>query len=232
MTDQDSAEKHDYPGLLSLAVHELRTPASVVAGYLHMLGVGAEPPLPPRQQKMVEEAEKAFARMSELVEELSELGKLDANTATVHEQSFDLFEVLPAVAAEVHEAEERGVRLQLAGAISGAPMRGDLPRLKAAFHGFFRLVMREQRTSGTVVVDRRRDATGDSAVAVVVIAESSHVDQSYYAARQPLDVRRGGLGLSLPIGVRVVERHDGTVWSPMLKDATAVVATLPLPESR
>src|SRR5262249_54075067 len=43
------------PDLLSLAVHEFRTPASVIGGYLRMLQRDVEP-LTPRQRKMVDEA--------------------------------------------------------------------------------------------------------------------------------------------------------------------------------
>ncbi len=40
----------EYTRLISLAVHEMRTPASVVAGYLRMLQGAATPPLGERQR--------------------------------------------------------------------------------------------------------------------------------------------------------------------------------------
>ena len=51
----------EYARLLSLAVHELRTPASVVGGYLRMLTTFSDPPLDEKQQKMVDEAGKSCA---------------------------------------------------------------------------------------------------------------------------------------------------------------------------
>ena len=63
-----------YTDLLSLAVHEFRTPASVVGGYLRMLLRDADQPLTDRQRKMIEEAEKSCARLVALIAEMSDIG--------------------------------------------------------------------------------------------------------------------------------------------------------------
>ena len=45
------ATEESYPKLISLAVHELRSPASVVGGYLRMLQRDTEAPLSDRQRR-------------------------------------------------------------------------------------------------------------------------------------------------------------------------------------
>ena len=67
--------KDSYPQLLSLAVHEFRTPASVVGGYLRMLQRDTESTLSDRQRKMIDEAEKSCARLVAIVAELSDVGE-------------------------------------------------------------------------------------------------------------------------------------------------------------
>ena len=52
-----------YPPLLSLAVHEFRTPRQVVGGYLRMLQRDGGGPLTDRQRHMIDEAEKSCARL-------------------------------------------------------------------------------------------------------------------------------------------------------------------------
>jgi two-component system sensor histidine kinase ArlS len=222
--------EHHYPQLLSLAVHELRSPASVVAGYLRMLQRDGDSPLSERQQKMVNEAEKSCARIVTLISQLSEVAKLDGGTATVNEGAFDLFARLAEVANLVHDFDDRGVQLAVAGEATGAPMTGDLTRIDAAFLAFFRAVLREQPASCTVVVERRRVATDQGSSAVVVIAESSVVLQAYNAPRAPMDDLRGGLGLALPIAARVIARHRGVVWSPALPNVSAIIVSLPIGE--
>lgn len=53
-----SPSAEQYWQLITLAVHEFRTPASVVGGYLRMLQRDPDNPLTERQRKMVEDAEK------------------------------------------------------------------------------------------------------------------------------------------------------------------------------
>jgi signal transduction histidine kinase len=223
--------------LLSLAVHELRTPASVVGGYLRMLQRDTESPLTERQRKMVEEAEKSCVRLVALVAELSEVSKLDSGLVEFVKQPLDLFTLIEEVAAGVHEAEDREVRLVVRGHATGAPIAGDAGRLGTAFHSIFRAILREQPARCTVIADRRLDTVDNATSAVIVVAESKAVQTVYGSTAVPFNDHRGGLGLALPIARRVIERHGGHLSSPAATDGvddrsttgrSAIVITLPL----
>jgi signal transduction histidine kinase len=234
---EDPSAPKAYARLLSLAVHEFRTPASVVGGYLRMLQRDADPPLSERQRKMVEEAERSCARLVALVAELSEISKIDGETAAFKDESFDLFRAVAEVANSVHEAEDREVRLVVRGDADGAPIHADLARLQAAFASFIRAILREQPASCTVVAECIRVTGSGAASAVVVVGEESIVQRAYEAPRAPFDEKRGGLGLTLPIARRVIERHGGGVWSPAAAPdeawaRRAVIITLPMSETR
>jgi len=226
-SDPSPSTKEAYAQLLSLAAHEFRTPVSVVGGYLRMLQRDGDTPLSAQQMKMVVEAERACARIGALIAELSEVSKLDAGIAAVHEADFDLFEMLTRVAAAVHEAEDRGVRLKLRGPDLGALMRGDLARLSAAFSSCLRAVLREQPTECTVIAERRLEDEAGATSAMTIVAEESAVEAAYKATRVRFDEKRGGLGLLLPIARRVIEQHGGRIWSPAAP-ATAIIVSLPV----
>jgi signal transduction histidine kinase len=222
--------------LLSLAAHEFRTPASVVGGYLRMLQSDTEAPLSERQRKMVEEAAKSCSRLVALIGELSEIGKLDSDTVAVKRETFDLFAELEEVARNVHEGKDREVALRLDGPSSGARMTADRQRISAAFAAFFRALLREQPTAVTMVADRRLVRTDGDISAVVVIAREADVQRTYAAAAQPFDENRGGVGLSLPIARRVIERAGGRLWAPTPDGdgdrgaRSSVIVSIPLSE--
>ena len=111
------------PRLLSLAVHELRTPVTVVAGYLRMLLREQGGPLTDKQRKMLEEAERSCTRLDSLVAEMSDLGKLESGDAALARQDVDIAGLLAELASGMHEGEDRGVRLELRG--TGSADRGD-----------------------------------------------------------------------------------------------------------
>lgn len=220
---------------MSLAVHEFRTPASVVSGYLRMLQRDAEHPLSDRQRHMIDEAEKSCARIVALINELSEVSKLDAGTASVKEEAADIFQLVREVADGVHEAADRGVNLQVRGETKGAPIRGDITRLRVAFSAFFQAILREQPANATVVAHCARKTDHARSSAVVIVGPDTDVQRSYTAEAWPFDDKRGGLGLALPIACRVIERHGGRVWSPKPQSESAagrssVIVSLPLSE--
>jgi signal transduction histidine kinase len=229
---ENSSASIAYAQLLSLAVHEFRTPASVVSGYLRMLQRDNDPSLSSRQRKMVDEADKACARMVALVNELSDVSKIDAGVAAFKDEAIDVFQLIGEVASEMHEAEDRGVGLRLSGDGAGAVITGDRSRMAAAFSAFFRAVLREQPSAATIAADRRIVKKAAGQVAMVVVAPEADVQESYESNPNVFDELRGGLGLALPLARRIVEKYGGRVWTPALPSAgagrTAIAVSLPL----
>jgi len=222
----------DYPPLISLAVHEFRTPASVVGGYLRMLQ--RDPELNDRQRKMIDEAERSCARLVAIVAELSEIGKLDAGAVALARQPFDFFRLAREVAELVQEGREREVHLIVRGGEAEAPVLGDATRVRHAIDAIFRAILREKPGPATVVADLRLEVRDGRSAAVAVVAGESDVAAAYEAPPGVFDDRRGGLGLALPLARRVIAGHGGAIWSPAAPEALArgtVLVRIPLTES-
>lgn len=209
-----TSPKDAYPQLISLAVHEFRTPASVVGGYLRMLQRDTEASLTERQRKMIDEAEKSCARLVSLIGELSDIGKLDAGLIALARQKLDLFRLVGDVAEHVQEARDREVRLEVQGEAAGATVEGDAARLRSAFDAVFRAILREKPGPCTVVANRQIESRAGILSAVVVVAEAGSVQAAYDGVPGVFDEKRGGLGLALPLARRVIEGHGGRIWSP------------------
>ena len=107
-----TVEHNTLPRAFSLAVHELRTPVTVVAGYLRMLLREQAGPITEKQKKMLEEADRSCARIGALVAEMSEFGKLEGGDVALARQNFDLAGLVVELASELHDGEDRGVQLE------------------------------------------------------------------------------------------------------------------------
>ncbi len=225
-----TVEHNSFPRTLSLAVHELRTPVTVVGGYLRMLLREQGGPLTEKQRKMLEEADRSCARLGALVAEMSELGKLEARELALSRQEVDLDALIAEVASGMHEGEDRGVRLAVRGASRPVMVAADRTRLSAALKALMHSALRERGEPGVIVVESSV-VDGSPAWAVVAIGDESVVPSLTQAAAAPppFDEWRGGLGLALPVARRVIEAHDGALWSASDGDARAASALrLPL----
>jgi len=220
------------PRALSLAVHELRTPVTVTAGYLRMLLREQAGPVTERQRKMLDEAERSCTRISALISEMSELGKLEAGEVTLPAVAFDLSALVSEVASNMHEGEDRGIRLDVR-ATQRIDVAGDRTRLGAALRALTHAALRERATPGVVIVECSTRANGRSGGwAVVTIGDEDVTPALADAARSdvppPFDEWRGGLGLALPVGRRVIEAHGGAIWSAAANPRAGSALRLPL----
>ena len=129
-----TVEQSVLPRAMSLAVHELRTPVTVVAGYLRMLLREQAGPLSDKQKKMLEEADRSCSRLGALVAEMSDFGKLEGGDVTFARQDFDLAGLAVELASGLHGGEDRGVRLEAHAEIAVKEIRvtGDRARIAAA----------------------------------------------------------------------------------------------------
>jgi len=235
MTDVDEIGKQRPPEaeLLSLAVHELRTPVTVVSGYLRMLARQQVGPLSERQQKLVEEAERSCGRLSSLVAELGELANLDARLLPLPQQDVALGPLLEEAVARVDEGRDRGVQVALSATPGETIVSGDRARLSAALSSLLLAVLREQTGAGEVAVRLGVRESEGRRVAAVAIGRDLDPDHLFGASGAVLNEFRGGLGLALPIARRIIDQHGGRVWSAAdgrLLGAVAVL--LPLRENR
>jgi signal transduction histidine kinase len=225
----DGASDPRWPKLLSLAVHEFRTPITVVAGYIRMLLKDRAGPLSEQQRKLLEEAEKSCARLSGLVGEMSELSNLERDAVPLRRSSVDLRRLLNEAIAALPEVSESEVMVELQGEAS-APIHADAPRLQAALISVLTALRRELVTSNRLVVRIGVGQPNGTASIRIAIGEDAHVDA--IAAANPasltrFDEWRGGSGLSLAIARRIIGQHGGALLSPPGEGRAGAVVTLP-----
>ncbi len=221
--------------LLSLAVHEFRTPTSVVSGYLRMLLRHFGDSLTEQQRKLVQEAEKSCANLAALLAELSDLAQIEDGRLALKREPVPLFSLLKEVADGVHEAADRGVVLSVRHGGREAVVMGDRDRLRSALTALLVAALRERADAGTVVAAGALFDGASGHEAVIAIADGDEADRLATAAPlapavgAPLDEYRGGMGFRLPIAARIVAAHGGRVSSPVVeRGRLSIVLSLPV----
>jgi histidine kinase len=223
-------ERTGWPKLLSLAVHEFRSPLTVVSGYIRMLLKERAGPLPDQQRRLLEEAEKSCARLSTLLAELSELSHLEAGTAPFNRSAVDLNAVLQEVIASLPPLPEGTVAIELSTETQ-CIVDGDAVRLKSALSSILVALRRELVTSDTLSVQADRVERDGRQIARITIGETARMETLIALAPADLatfDEWRGGNGLGLANARRIIEAHGGGVWSVSEHSKAVAVLSLPL----
>jgi len=202
-----------WPKLLSLAVHEFRTPITVVAGYLRMVLRERAGAITEQQRKLLEEAEKSCGRLSGLISEMSDLSALESGKASFNKAPLDLAALLKEEIAGLPDLPDRTVSVVLEGADAPMNMTGDATRLRSAFSALVTALRREVVTSDRIVT---RLTTGNSgSLCIVAIGEPDKIDgiaKADVTSLEPFDEWRGGSGLSLAVARRVFSQHGGSLF--------------------
>ncbi|HJR61197.1 MAG TPA: HAMP domain-containing sensor histidine kinase [Vicinamibacterales bacterium] len=217
-----------WPRLLSLAVHEFRTPITVVAGYIRLVLKERAGPISDQQRKLLEEAEKSCGRLSALVAEMSDLSALEAGSAAVNRAPLDVAALLRDVIAAMPELPDRAVSVVLEGADGPVTVAADHKRLSVALAALLTALRRELVTSDRLIV--RLAGSGGDSMAVIAIGDPEQVTglaAADPASLETFDEWRGGSGLGLAIARRVIGQHGGSLRSPAGGGKAAALVALP-----
>jgi signal transduction histidine kinase len=203
----------DWPRTVSLAVHELRSPVNVMGGYLKMLRDNAAHPLDDHQRRLVELALASWTRTAGLLNDLSELSKLESGAVVPRPGQVDLASLLGAVLGEFTAPLDSSVTADIRGETAGQ-VHGDADRLRRSLASCLAAIARELPLDGHAVIDVR-PTTSEGRVPIVIAdaALASSLSDSDDGWEQ-LDEWRGGLGLELPLARRIVEAAGGALRSP------------------
>jgi K+-sensing histidine kinase KdpD len=203
---------------------------TVVAGYVRMLLKDRAGPLSDQQRRLLEEADKSCARLSALLAEVSDLSNLEAGTATFNRSTVDLKAILAEAIGGLPAVPDREIEVELTTTSPTISMHADQVRLRTAVAAILNAVRRELVTTDRLVVrEQPRDVEGRPC-AWIMVCGADRIDQLSSADHNGLttfDEWRGGSGLSLVVARRVIDAHEGRLWSPAEDAKAAAVIALP-----
>jgi signal transduction histidine kinase len=199
--------------LFSVMVHDVRTPMTVVAGYVDMLMKERFGPLTDKQRQILEEVQKSCGRVSTLLKEGSELTSIERKTTSIHRRDANLRDVLRAAIAQLPPLPDREVHVDLQTGSGDGAFRADAPRLANAFSALIAGLRREVVTTDRLLVRER--PTGDGFEIRIGDEETvATLDGASITDLPIFNEWRGGSGMSLAVARRILNAHGGHLVAP------------------
>jgi signal transduction histidine kinase len=195
--------------------HDLRAPLTLMRGYGTMISmVGA---LNEQQKDFITKILDSIDSMSQLVENLLDLGRIEAGLGleieTVH---------LPELIEDVLEtyrptAVNKRVSLEVDLPAVLEPMKADPTLLRQAIANLVDNAIKFTASEGRVQLRaEQKDSemlfqVEDTGVGIAP-ADQARLFERFYRARRPESLKSRGSGLGLAIVKSIVEQHGGRVW--------------------
>jgi two-component system phosphate regulon sensor histidine kinase PhoR len=190
--------------------HELRTPLTVVHGYLDIMDVDDHPELAP----MLTEMRKQSQRMSQLVEDLLTLSRLEAQEALAEHETVAMAPMLATLRREAQalSAGKHEIHVEDRARVD---LLGSTRELHSAFSNLVINAVRYTPVDGRIEVSFERTTDGG----VVLTVEDSgygipaqhlpRLSERFYRVSTSRARETGGTGLGLSIAKHVLNLHQG-----------------------
>lgn len=194
--------------------HELRTPIASLKALVETLRVAALDD-PPAAQRFLDRAEQEVDALTQLVQELLELSRIESGKVPIRLTATDVKEVILTPVERLQEQAERN-NLSLTVDIPAdlPPVLADASRIQQVVGNLVHNAIKFTPEGGSVSVEARLDK-GGSAVKISVIdtgvgiptADLSRIFERFYKADRART--GGGTGLGLAISRHLVKAHGG-----------------------
>ena len=200
---------------ISNVSHELRTPLAGIRAAAETLQEGAMVEDPEAAQEFLGHIQRETDRMTQLVEELLELSRIESGAAPMHFSQLDASALIAdTVRRFSQQAERAGLRLAAEVPVAPLSIIGDAERLERALGNLVANAMKFTDRGGSITITA--DAV-DSDVIITVAdtgigiepEQQGRVFERFYKADRGRGT--GGTGLGLAIVKHIVLAHEGTV---------------------
>ncbi len=226
---------------IAIAAHELRTPITVIRGYVDILA-GSGGPLrdaDANTKLLIEGIASGVKRLHEIVQDMLDITQIEAGTLKLHNAPLRLDAIIErAVALYAEDARRRNLTLVVEPLGHLPVIWADNGRVQKILVNLVGNAIKYTPDGGKIVISGRsvgpealavapNRLQGDNFVELTVAdtgvgidpAEQDHIFERFYEVRDPrlhstskTDFMGGGIGLGLSIARGLAEAHGGWIW--------------------
>lgn len=202
---------------ISLASHQLRTPATIVKQYLGMMLDGLSGPLGDDAQSMLHQAYESNERQIQIVNDLLKVAHLDAGQVRIQKESVDVKRLISTVVQEqTPTCAGRQQILKQTGPNRKLVVRLDPEKIHMVLENLIDNASKYSRAGKTITIETTADRYSlyirviDQGVGVAK-RDLPKLFQKFSRINNELSTEVGGTGLGLYWVKKVIDLHGGTV---------------------
>lgn len=216
--------------LVSTVSHELRTPLASIKGYATTLLAEDVQWDRESQNEFLKIISDESDRLSELVNNILDLSRLDAGALQLERVECDIEETIQKAAKRVRL---NGSRFEVRVEAGLPPLYADPLRLETVLRNLFENAVKyggenvavrveAVRQDGSVLFRVSDDGPG------IPPEESARIFEMFYRAGSRLSPAAGGAGLGLAICQGLVQAHGGRIWVEPQEKGACIAFSIPL----
>jgi two-component system NtrC family sensor kinase len=200
---------------VSTVSHDLRSPLTTIKGFAHLLPKAG--PLTPQQQEFSARISKGVENITELIEDLLDIGKIEAGV-DLEMDVCQLDAIINNVVEDLRsQAEAKRQRLDVALSPQLPPVLGNDLRLGQVVANLVSNAIKYTPDGGVISI-QANNSNDQIVVSVqdtgfgIPPADQPYVFDKFYRVQNEETDGISGTGLGLAIVKSVIERHNGRVW--------------------
>jgi signal transduction histidine kinase len=203
---------------VSVASHEIKTPLSVIRGYVTLLADGIYGDVNDQQKKTLEAVSTQTDRLARLVHRLLDVSRFEAGGARLELRDIELRPFFEELTEDFRVlAVQNGIEFPVRLSPDLPPrMLGDEDRLNEVLGNLLSNAFKFTAKGGTIRLEAARSNGGiqveveDTGVGIPP-DKLPHVFEKFYQVDNDAQPRSVGSGLGLAIAREIVEAHGGTI---------------------
>lgn len=204
---------------LSIASHQLRTPLTIIKGYISMIQDGDYGPVPnPKIGEVLSNVYQSNEHLIHLVNDFLDVSRIDAGRTEYKFEKVDLKDILEEVVKQnANRIKEKGLKLKLAIAKNLPRITADVEKIHHAVFNFLSNSIK-YTDKGFIKTELFRDGNwlvcqiSDSGIGLSP-ADKENLFQKFYRSENAQQKLVEGVGLGLFVCRKLIEGHRGEVFA-------------------
>ncbi len=202
---------------ISIASHQLRTPATAVKQYVGMLLDDYAGKLSPPQKKLLKKAYESNDRQLTIIEDLLKVARVDSGNIQLNIETTDIVLLLDDVVSELAvKAHARHQTIELDSAVDDLAVNVDVNRIRMVFENLIDNAIKYTPERKKIQVKIRRQLNHadikiiDEGVGIAA-KDMAKLFKKFTRIPNNLSIEAGGSGLGLYWAERIVKLHKGRI---------------------